>query len=61
VEGAGIKLMHAGAGMENMFMRPQANMTFDDFIKSSLTNRFSLSPDARAAHDRAVQAFKNKQ
>jgi len=58
VEGTGIKLMHAG--MENTFMRPQANWTFDDFIKSSLTNRFSLSPDARAAHDRAVQAFKSK-
>ena len=61
VEGMGIKLVHAGAGIENMFMRPQAKGTFDDFIKSSLTNRFSLSPDARAAHDRAVQAFKNKQ
>lgn len=59
VEGTGIKLMHAG--VESTFMRPPGNGTFDDFIKSSLTNRFSLSPDARAAHDRAVQAFKNKQ
>jgi RNA polymerase sigma factor (sigma-70 family) len=58
VEGAGIKLRHAG--IENLYVRPQANMTFDDFIKSSLTNRFSLSPEDRAAHDRAVQAFKNK-
>jgi len=58
VEGAGIKLMHAG--IKNIHVGPQANATFDQFIKSSLTNRFSLSPDARAAHDRAVQAFKNK-
>jgi len=58
VEGTGIKLMHAG--VESTFMRPPGNGTFDDFIKSSLTNRFSLSPDDRAAHDRAVQAFKNQ-
>jgi RNA polymerase sigma factor (sigma-70 family) len=58
VEGAGIKLLHAG--IKNIHVGPQANTTFDDFIKSSLTNRFSLSPDAQAAHDRAVQAFKNK-
>lgn len=58
VEGGGILLAHAG--MEDMYGRPPAEMTFDDFIRSALTNRFTLSPDARATHDRAVQAFKNK-
>lgn len=58
VESAGIKLVHAD--MENMSGRTPVGTTFDDFIRSSLTNRFTLSPEARAAHDRAVQAFKNK-
>ena len=59
LDGAGIKLIHTG--MENMYFRTQRNPSFAEFIQSSLTNRFNLDPEARAAHDRAVQAFKNRQ
>ena len=56
--GAGIKLVHSGT--ENLSSGRQTNTSFDAFIQSTLTNRFNLNPDARAAHDRAVEAFKNQ-
>jgi hypothetical protein len=58
IEGAGIKLMHTGMG--NTFFGTSAKPNFDEFVQSSLTNRFNLDPDERAAHDRAVEAFKNR-
>jgi len=58
LEGAGIKLIHTG--MENLYWGTQTNRTFDQFVQGSLTNRFNLSPEGRAAHHRAVEAYKNR-
>ncbi len=58
LEGAGIKLLHSGMG--NNPWGQKTNQSFDEFIQSTLTNRFNLNPEARAAHDRAVEAFKNR-
>jgi RNA polymerase sigma factor (sigma-70 family) len=57
LDGAGIKLVHTG--MESMYWPTQTNGSFAEFVQGSLTNRFNLGPEDRAAHARAVQAFKN--
>ena len=57
LDGAGVKLAHTG--MQTMY--GPTNLTdFGDFIQWAQTNRFNLTPDERLAHDRAVQALKQK-
>jgi RNA polymerase sigma factor (sigma-70 family) len=59
VSGAGIKLVHAGMG--NMYGPPK--LPFDqpgNLIQGMQSNRFNLTPEDRAAHDRAVAAFKQR-
>ena len=58
ISGAGIKLVHAG--MPNY--APPAGMSpgHEDMMQNLQANRFNLSPEDRAAHERAVQAYKNQ-
>ena len=59
VPGAGIKLVHAG--MESMYGPAHVPLgPPGGFMQGIASNRFNLSPEDRAAHDRAVAAFKQR-
>jgi RNA polymerase sigma factor (sigma-70 family) len=55
---AGIKLIHTG--MEDMYGPPNLPSTPDAMMAGVQSNRFNLSPEDRAAHERAVAAFKQR-
>ena len=59
VPGAGIKLIHTG--MESMYGPPTLPGTPEAMMGGMQSNRFNLSPEDRAAHQRAVEAFKKQQ
>lgn len=60
VEGAGIKLVHTG--MEKMYAPPPGALPGDPaaMLGQMQSQRFNLSPEDRAAHQRAVEALKQK-
>jgi RNA polymerase sigma factor (sigma-70 family) len=58
VQGAGIKLIHAG--MEAMYGPPNLPGAPGGMMAGMQSNRFNLSPEDRAAHQRAVAAMKEK-
>jgi hypothetical protein len=58
LEGAGIKLIHAG--MEDMYGPRELPPGPGGLMGGMQSNRFNLSPEDRAAHQRAVAALKNQ-
>lgn len=58
LEGAGIKLVHAG--METMYGPDKLPASPDAMAAGLQANRFNLSPEDRAAHQRAVEAWKKQ-
>jgi hypothetical protein len=56
---AGIKLIHTG--MESMYGPPNLPSNPGNMVGSLQSNRFNLSPEDRAAHQRAVEALKKNQ
>jgi hypothetical protein len=56
--GAGIKLVHAG--METSYWPTNLTLGNGGFMQNMQSNRYGLSPEDRAAHDRAVSAFKQQ-
>jgi RNA polymerase sigma factor (sigma-70 family) len=59
VEGAGIKLVHAG--MERMYPPERPPGDPAAMFNQMQNERFNLTPEDRAAHRRAVEALKQKQ
>ena len=60
VDGAGIKLVHAGR--QAVYGQSTTNHPSPETILNRVEGqRFNLTPDERAAHDRAVEALKQKQ
>src|SRR5262249_31763981 len=58
LEGAGIKLIHTG--MEAMYGQDKPPANPEALLSGIQTNRFNLSPEDRAAHQRAVDALKKQ-
>ena len=58
IKGAGIKLVHSG--MENMYGPDKLAPNPAGLANGLESNRFSLSPQDRDAHQRAVEAWKKQ-